>query len=161
VVESRPGDGTKIVINLPAQLKNNSPDEKDSEKQVRQNDFTMDRKSILVVEDEAIIRELYGEILSMQGYHFEMAETGEEGVQMWESGQYNLVICDLGLPGLLSGWDVIEKIREKDREMPVLVVTGWGNSTERTKIEKYQVNRVLSKPVAVNKLVSEIAAMIN
>jgi signal transduction histidine kinase/CheY-like chemotaxis protein len=161
MVDSKPGDGTKIIINLPAKLKINNLDEEIGEKQVLQNDISTEPGSILVVEDEVVIRELYGEILSMQGYHFEMAETGEEGLEKWESGKYNLVICDLGLPGLLSGWDVIGKIREKDNNVPVLVVTGWGNSIEKSKIEKYQVNKVLSKPVPIKELIGEISNMLN
>jgi ligand-binding sensor domain-containing protein/signal transduction histidine kinase/CheY-like chemotaxis protein len=160
-VESKQGKGTKIVINLPAKLKKDDRIDKAAEQDIAPQASANGEKMILVVEDELVIRELYSDILSMQGYHSVMAETGEEGVEKWESGSFSMVICDLGLPGLLSGWDVIEKIRKKDSKIPILVVTGWGNSIERSKIEKYQVNKVLSKPVPIKDLVNEIAAMVN
>ncbi len=159
--ESEPGHGTKIIITLPANPKILNLGTKTKKRVAMQQQKSSGEKSILIVEDEVTIRELYAEILSMQNYRLEMAETGEEGVAKWENGSYDLIICDLGLPGLLSGWDVIEKIRKENKEIPVLVVTGWGNTIEQEKIERYQVNKVLTKPVPMQELIKEVSEMIN
>ena len=159
--ESEQGRGTKIIITLPANPKILNLTHKSNEKPDMHQDKSDESKSLLIIEDELIIRELYDEILSMQGYQLEMAETGEEGLSRWENGQFDLIICDLGLPGLLSGWDVIEKVRKQNKQIPILVVTGWGNTIEQEKIENYQVNKVLTKPVPVQELIKEVSGMIS
>ena len=67
-------------------------------------------KQIFVVEDDAIIRDLYRDILSRQGCEIVMAASGEEAVEIWPQGVYDLLICDLGLPGM-SGWEFINFVR--------------------------------------------------
>ncbi len=159
--ESEIGRGTKIIITLPANPKilnlHSSAEESDGmhRKQNKNNN------SILIIEDELTIRELYEEILSIQGYPLQMAETGEEGLAKWENGDFNLIICDLGLPGLLSGWDVIEEVRKQNKQIPILVVTGWGNTIEEEKIELYQVDKVLTKPVPIQELIREVSSLIS
>ena len=154
------GIGTKVIITLPAEAKIVDRAIIKEEEGVKDVEKRKEGHSILVVEDEAVIRELYDEILSMQGYQLEMAETGEEGVAKWEDSSFDLLISDLGLPGLLSGWDVIAKIREKNDLLPILVITGWGNTIEMEQVEKYHVNKVLTKPVPVPELIKEVARLI-
>jgi len=159
--ESTLGIGTKIIITLPAEAKKVDITMTHDEKMSTIESISKGGKSILIIEDEAVIRELYDEILSMQGYQLEMAETGEEGVAKWEDSSFDLLICDLGLPGLLNGWDVIAKIRERNNQLPILVITGWGNTIEMEQVEKYHVNKVLTKPVPVPELIKEVARLID
>ncbi len=110
------------------------------------NDAPTFSGKILFIEDEELIRELYADALQFAGFDFVLVKNGEDGLERWQEGSFNLLITDIGLPGI-SGWDVIEAIREKDAAVPIIVISGWTNKAEHLKGEELNVNHVLSKPI--------------
>jgi DNA-binding response OmpR family regulator len=110
---------------------------------------------ILFIEDEELIRELYADALQFAGFDFVLVKNGEDGLEQWQEDVFNLLITDIGLPGI-SGWDVIESIRKKDEEVPIIVISGWTNNVEHLKGEELNVNYVLSKPIDLTSLIDII-----
>jgi DNA-binding response OmpR family regulator len=82
-------------------------------------------KRILVVDDEEGIRQLYQEELEEEGYTVELAERGEEALEKISKGKLDAVILDLKMPGM-GGLEVLERIREQDKDLPVIICTAYG-----------------------------------
>ncbi|MCB5187592.1 response regulator transcription factor [Methylobacillus caricis] len=77
---------------------------------------------ILVVEDDAILAEGTCESLSKAGYAVDLAETGTRANAMIEAGSYDLVLLDIGLPGM-DGFEVLRRLRKHNRNIPVLIIS--------------------------------------
>jgi len=83
-------------------------------------------KKILVVDDEESIRFLYKEELEEEGYEVELAEGGEETLVKLKQFRPDLVTLDLKMPGM-GGLEVLTRIREKDKDLPVIICTAYGD----------------------------------
>ena len=83
-------------------------------------------KRILVVDDEATIRMSLVEALSAEGYDVDDAETGEEALARCHGEDYDLLVTDLKLPGV-SGLDMLQALRNQNRELPVILMTAYGD----------------------------------
>jgi signal transduction histidine kinase len=155
--KSEMGKGTEMTIKLPMSLANkiNETDTKDATEVLD----SVKGRQILIVEDEAIIRELYDDILSKEGYQLVMVATGEDGLKEWQKSRFDLIICDLGLPGM-SGWEFIRFIREDNNEIPIIALTGWGDMISPEKADAYDVNKVVSKPVKISHLLNHIHELV-
>ncbi|MGD9899618.1 MAG: response regulator [Calditrichaceae bacterium] len=132
---------------------------KDTEQKKRSSKNTVD-KQIFIVEDEEIIRNLYKDILGNNGYELLMSKTVKEGKSNWGDGNYDLVICDLGLPGE-NGWGFIKFVRENNQSIPIVALTGWGDMISKEQSSKFNIQRVVAKPVSVGqllKLVSDLTS---
>ena len=79
---------------------------------------------ILVIDDEADIRESLELLLTGEGYLVELAENATTGLQKYENGQYDLLLLDLMMPDR-SGMDVLADIRQKDTETPIFMLTAY------------------------------------
>jgi DNA-binding NtrC family response regulator len=78
--------------------------------------------SVLVIDDEEIIRETFEALLGSAGYDVRVAETGRQGLDLLAQGSFDVVLLDIGLTDI-SGLDVLEDIRRLDDELPVIMVT--------------------------------------
>ena len=81
---------------------------------------------ILVVDDEADIRESLETLLCLEGYTVELAQNGVEGLRRAEAANYDMVLLDLMMPDR-SGMEVLSEIRERDTETPVFMITAYGS----------------------------------
>ena len=114
---------------------------------------------ILVVDDEADIREGLELLLTSEGYAAELAENGVEGLRKMSQHAYDLVLLDLMMPDL-SGMEVIERVRERDRETPIFMITAYGSVEAAVHALKLGANDYFSKPWDNEKLIIEIGRMI-
>ena len=80
------------------------------------------KAKILVIDDEKDVRELLGDILTDSGHETAIADSGSEGLKMFQQGDFDLVFTDLGMPGM-SGWQVAEAIKEINGKTPVALIT--------------------------------------
>ena len=110
---------------------------------------------ILVVDDEDSVREVLADILDTEGYEVTHAANGEEALRYFDSQSYKAVFTDVGMPGM-SGWEFARAIRERDENIPVAVITGWGEAVSSTEREEAKVNWVVAKPFDLDRIV-EIA----
>ncbi len=85
----------------------------------------MNKKSILVIEDEEIIRHTLSEDLSHEGYLVNTASNGDEGVKKFSKNSHDLVIVDLIMEGM-SGIHAIREIKRIRSDTPVIILTGYG-----------------------------------
>ncbi len=114
---------------------------------------------VLVVDDEADIREGLELLLTSEGYTVELAHNGTEGIQKIESGSYDLVLLDLMMPDR-SGMEVLHEVRQRDRETPIFMITAYGSVEAAVNALKLGANDYFSKPWDNEKLMIEIDRMI-
>ncbi|MHA1672326.1 MAG: hybrid sensor histidine kinase/response regulator [Promethearchaeota archaeon] len=152
IKDSQPGKGTSIEIILEKiQIELEKPQlESVSNQQAR----------ILWVDDEEVIREFAVKSLNKFQHIIDVAQSGEDALIYLEQNKYDLLITDVGMPGM-TGWDLSLKIKDKYPEMQIAVITGWGNEITPKKVEKYQVQHILSKPVEIQQLLDLITKVMN
>ena len=80
---------------------------------------------ILIIDDEAGIRESLETLLTLEGYIVDSAPDGEVGLDILEQRSYDLVLLDLALPGQ-NGIEIVGRIREHEHELPVIMITAYG-----------------------------------
>jgi len=115
---------------------------------------------ILVVDDEADIRESLGDLLADEGYAADAAVNAAEGLRKYETGNYDLLLLDLMMPDR-SGMEVLREIRQKDRETPILVITAYGSVPVAVEALKAGANDFFEKPWKNEKLLIEIERTIS
>jgi len=152
-VESETGKGTTMTINLPDSLR--ADPDADETKKEPETLKVKKGKRLFIVEDESIIRDLYKDMLGSQGYMVFMVESGEEGLRQWNNESFDLIICDLGLPGM-NGWEFIKKIREQNSTIPIIALTGWGDMISSQEAADHKIQKVISKPVQLSQFMQDI-----
>ena len=115
---------------------------------------------ILVIDDEADIREGLELLLTTEGYFVELAQNGAEGLHKLETRGYDLVLLDLMMPDK-SGMEVIQEFRQRDRETPVFMITAYGSVEAAVDALKLGANDYFSKPWDNEKLIIEIEIAIS
>src|SRR5712692_26728 len=110
---------------------------------------------ILVIDDEADIRESLDALLSLEGYEVDLAANGTEGAKKLESHVYDLVLLDLMMPDR-SGMDVLRDVRDRDRETPIFMITAFGSTETAVHALKLGANDYFTKPWENDKLLIEI-----
>ncbi|MEH0018899.1 MAG: 7TM diverse intracellular signaling domain-containing protein [Desulfobacter sp.] len=119
---SRPGKGTSFVLSLPA---GETPCSTPPATRAGNGEIT--GKHILVVEDEAAISAVFEQILThppFEGTTAVVAENGKDAKKEFTAGKFDLVSLDYMLPGKINGLDVYHFIRETDKEIPIVFVSG-------------------------------------
>src|SRR5579864_1071422 len=117
------------------------------------------RGNVLVVDDESDIRESLQLLLGDGGYSVDLAQNAAEGLHKMESRGYDLVLLDLMMPDR-SGMEVLQEVRQRDRETPIFMITAYGSVEAAVKALKYGANDYFSKPWDNDKLLIEIDRMI-
>src|SRR6476659_2537472 len=117
------------------------------------------RGNVLVIDDEADIREGLEMLLISEGYSVDLAQNGTEGLHKMESHAYDLVLRDLMMPDK-SGMEVLAETREEDRETPIFMITAYGSVEAAVRALKLGANDYFSKPWDNEKLIIEIDRMI-
>ena len=84
------------------------------------------KKYVLIVDDDAAVRQSISKVLQGAGYAMAAAADGEDAVVQFVPGQIDLVLLDLNLP-LRSGWDVFERVTTRYPFVPVIIITGMVN----------------------------------
>ncbi|PLV60012.1 response regulator [Thermotoga sp. KOL6] len=83
-------------------------------------------KKILIVDDEPNMRELLKEELTEEGYTVETAEDGKEALEKFLSGDYDLVILDIEMPGM-NGLEVAGEIRRRKKDAKIIILTAYSH----------------------------------
>src|SRR5450432_2901412 len=82
--------------------------------------------SILVIDDEEIMREILETLLTREGYSVRLASTGAEGVELAKSVPFDAAIVDVMMPGM-DGMAVLQELKKIDDELPVLMITAFAS----------------------------------
>ena len=114
---------------------------------------------LLLAEDEKTLRDQLLDILERHGYTVDAAEDGARALALGESELYDLSIIDIGLPRL-SGMEVIRRLRDQGRDMPILILTARGDWRDKVDGLSSGADDYLVKPFHVRELLARVEALI-
>ena len=156
-VDSEYGKGTEFRISLP--LASLVTDALPAPKpQITQSTVSLVRlpekpqTKILVVDDEDFVRELLQDILESEDCEVFVAENGSMALEIFQTIKFDGVFTDVGMPGM-SGWELAQAIRSKNQNIPIAVITGWGEAVGSTEQKEAGVDWVVAKPFSADRIV--------
>ena len=114
---------------------------------------------ILLVEDEAPLRETLAARLKRDGYAVDMAIDGEDGLFQGREVPFDLAIIDLGLPKM-SGMELVKALREAGQRFPILILTARSSWQDKVEALKFGADDYLVKPFHVEELLARINALV-
>jgi two-component system, NtrC family, nitrogen regulation response regulator NtrX len=112
----------------------------------------MSEEKILIIDDESGIRSSLKGILEDEGYAVKTTESGEQGLNLVRSENFDLVFLDIWLPEM-NGIDVLEKIKQIEESVQVVMITGHGTVEAAVKSTKLGAFNFLEKPLSLEKVV--------
>ena len=107
--------------------------------------------TILIIDDEKSIRKTLAEILTYEGYNIDEASDGEEGLKKFKEKTFDLVLCDIKMPKL-DGIEFLEKAKEINSDVPVIIISGHGNIETAVDAVKKGAFDYISKPPDLNRM---------
>ena len=107
---------------------------------------------LLIVDDEDFVRDLLQEILEGEGCDVRLAASGSEALAMFQDFQFDAVCTDVGMPGM-SGWELAREIRHLNQQIPIAVITGWGEAVGSNEQKAAGVDWVIAKPFTADRVV--------
>jgi len=119
----------------------------------------VEKKRILVIEDEVHIADGIRLNLSIQGYQVKIAADGLEGLEQWRSWEPDLIILDIMLP-MIDGFSILKTIRRSDEKIPVLILSARGDTKDKVKGLRYGVDDYLSKPFDLEEFLLRVERLI-
>jgi len=114
---------------------------------------------ILLVEDEKKVADIIARGLKAERYAVDVSYDGQSGWEMADAYNYDLVILDLMLPGL-SGTEILQRIRRKNQEVPILILTARDSMTDKVKNFEVGADDYLTKPFAFAELQVRVKALL-
>jgi len=111
--------------------------------------------TILIVEDEEDVRNLLKDILTYEGHRVETASNGNLGIEKFKKNNFDMVLTDLGMPGM-SGWQVAEKIKAINGRVPIALITGWSIDLKESEMKAKGIDFIIRKPYTLDQLVNVV-----
>ncbi len=151
-VTSAPGAGTTMQILLPAVTVPREAESRGGDAHDTHGDET-----ILLVEDEPLVRSLLRRTLRHQGYQVLEAANGEEALQLFgqHDGEIDMLLTDIMMPGM-SGIEVATRVRSRNAWLPVLFISGYAKEAIRVDGAMLPNTRFLGKPFLPNELLTSV-----
>jgi DNA-binding NtrC family response regulator len=115
--------------------------------------------SILVIDDEAGIRESLEVLLTFEGYTVAMAVDGEQGLRTLDADNFDLLLLDLALPGQ-SGMELLPQIKERHPDLPVIMITAYGTVDNVVEAIRSGAENFVQKPWDNEKLLADIRSAV-
>ena len=115
--------------------------------------------SILIIDDEAEIRESLQTLLEMEGYDVEAAATGQQGLNRIGQRSFDLILLDLALPDR-NGMDILADLRAQDPGLSVIMITAYGTVENAVKAMQSGAANFIQKPWDNEKLLADVRAAI-
>ena len=114
-------------------------------------------KKILIVEDEANIRELLRLYLEREGYAVIEAENGVEGIKLWKSEKPDMLLLDVMMP-VMDGWTVCKEIRAES-DVPIIMLTAKGETADRVSGLEMGADDYIVKPLEMPEVIARVRAV--
>ena len=120
------------------------------------------KKTVLVIEDEAEIREFASMVVELEGYRVLQTGDGDEGMRLLKENQVSLVLLDLRLTNG-DGWAILEQMKKEPElsSVPVVIFTAFAAASQKRRAQKAGAIAYLVKPLSYVELSSEIARVIH
>lgn len=113
---------------------------------------------VLIVDDDAHIRELVGHFLSLEGFEIHEAATGKEALAVLDATKVDLVVLDIMMPEM-DGWELCRELRQYD-DVPILMLTAKGETAQKVKGFALGADDYLVKPFDPLELVARVKALL-
>lgn len=114
-------------------------------------------KKILIVEDEANIRELLRLYLEREGYTVLEAENGVEGIKKWKLDKPDMLLLDVMMP-VMDGWEVCREIRAES-DVPIIMLTAKGETADRVSGLEMGADDYIVKPLEMPEVIARVRAV--
>ena len=156
-VESTKNVGTTFNIYLPASKKVSSAILESDISSGQQAVAFTGKGSILVMDDEEIIRDIVGELLVHLGYEVEFAQNGTEAIELYrksieQNKTYDAVIMDLTIPGGMGGKDAMAELLKIDPDIKAIVSSGYSNDPVMAQYKEYGFAGIARKPFDIKEI---------
>lgn len=152
-VESETGKGTTVLIRLPTKAAREA--ESNGEEKVG----AAPPVRVLVIDDEEVPLRIIARFLTTDGHEVKTAQTGQEGVEIFKHGQFDLVMTDRAMP-VMNGDEVARAVKKIAPQVPVILVTGFGDMMKAGGERPSWIDYILEKPVTVADLRKALASVI-
>ncbi len=116
----------------------------------------MNKKKILVIDDEDIVRTSCSRTLAPAGFEVRLARNGVEGLKILEEGPFDLVLTDLKMPDM-DGIEVLRKIKETWPAVEVIIITGYQTVDTAVKAIKLGAFDYIEKPFTPDALITAVS----
>src|SRR5512135_2590428 len=116
--------------------------------------------SVLIIDDEAAIRESLQTLLEMEGYHVVVAGDGDDGLAHIAAEPFDIVLLDYALPGR-NGLEVLAEIRDRDPQLSVIMVTAFGTVENAVRAMQGGASNFIQKPWDNEKLLADVRTAIS
>lgn len=155
LVKSQIGKGSSFHVYLPL------IDSYNLAKSAEPQDYLRGQEHILIVDDEEDVLIILKDILEMFNYKVDTFLKASSALKAFKSepDKYNLLITDLTMPQM-NGIELISEIN-RTHDLPIIVMTGFGDDLTETKINTYNIQKVLSKPITIKTLTNEVRAILD
>ena len=111
----------------------------------------MDKKSILIVDDELEIREVLAKIVQSLEYECEVTENGQNALDLIRQDKFDLIISDIHMPGM-DGLELLRETQRANGDIPFIMITGYNKEYSFDDVIEAGANDFINKPVTVNEL---------
>ncbi len=156
-LQSEAGIGTTFSVYFPV-------DQTDGEKQAedRQEPLRGGKENLLLIDDEEMILDLGRTILERHGYHVFTASDGNQGLSVYRQNrnEIQLIILDLSMP-FLSGREFLEKLREIDTDVKVIVSSGYSEKDDLEQLVYLNVAEYVQKPYRPSEMIRQIRKVLD
>ncbi|MFC1748385.1 response regulator transcription factor [Pseudomonadota bacterium] len=117
------------------------------------------KSRILIIEDEAAIRTGLVDVFVFHGFEVDWAEEGPQGLEKALTGNFDLILLDVMLPGM-NGFDICNKIRSEDPTQPIIMLTAKGSDEDIIQGLSLGADDYVTKPFSVAQLVLRVQAVL-
>lgn len=118
----------------------------------------MPEKTILLIEDDDVLRKIMEEFLEESGYLVLKASDGLEGIEMIDKETFDMIITDIVLPNV-SGIGVIKMAKARHPKVPIICITGYGYFPEKLAEEEH-ADKVFHKPFEFKELAEAVKTLL-
>jgi len=116
--------------------------------------------SVIIIDDEEMIRHALSYALTLGGHHAITASSGQEALEILRSGSYDIAFVDLKMPEM-DGWELSSAIKQINPETMVVLITGWSVQLDDERLKESHVDAVIAKPFELSKINDLIASVLD
>jgi two-component system, sensor histidine kinase len=152
------GLGSEFVVTLPvmAPPAENAPATADLRSPAAPGPAVQGSKHILLIDDHPDINQTLGMLLRAEGHHVDSAVDGPSGLRMEQLAHYDVVCCDIGLPGM-SGYEVATNLRARPSKARLIAISGYDQQEQKDRAAAAGFDHYLVKPILGDELLALIA----
>lgn len=117
------------------------------------------KEKILIVDDEEIMRNFLLDVFRDEGYNLDSAVDGQEALEKISKNRYRLIITDIRMPKV-DGTEVLEKAKELDPQIDVIVITGYASQQVKQECQKLGAAYFIAKPFQINQIRALVSKLV-